>query len=138
MNLNCRPLDYIAACSSGIITPGMYLIGKSFAESEAIFLEIQRQIVQWSFPRTSIFSNKGVKRMLREYCGDLRFEDLTTPFAMVAIDLTTRGGRRTGPGITLAGRISLRSTAWDFPTCPGRRTYSDGRWYARSSANSSC
>jgi len=86
------PLDYIAACSSGIITPGMYLIGKSFAESEAIFLEIQRHIVQWSFPRTSIFSNKGVKRMLREYCGDLRFEDLTTPFAMVAIDLTTRAG----------------------------------------------
>lgn len=86
------PLDYIAACSSGIITPGMYLIGKSFAESEAIFLEIQHHIVQWSFPRTSIFSNKGVKRMLREYCGDLRFEDLTTPFSMVAIDLATRAG----------------------------------------------
>jgi len=86
------PLDYIAACSSGIITPGMYLIGKSFAESEAIFLEIQRHLVQLSFPRASIFSNKGVKRMLREYCGDLRFEDLTTPFAMVAIDLATRAG----------------------------------------------
>jgi len=86
------PLDYIAACSSGIITPGMYLIGKSFAESEEIFLEIQRHIVQWSFPRTSVFSNKGVKRMLRELCGDLRFEDLATPFAMVAIDLATRAG----------------------------------------------
>jgi NTE family protein len=86
------PLDYIAACSSGIITPGMYLIGKSFAESEEIFLEIQRHIVQWSFPRTSVFSNKGLKRMLRELCGDLRFEDLATPFAMVAIDLATRAG----------------------------------------------
>src|SRR5258707_11284475 len=73
-------------------TPGMYLIGKSFAESEEIFLEIQRHIVQWSFPRTSIFSNKGLKRMLRELCGDLRFEDLSTPFAMVAIDLATRAG----------------------------------------------
>jgi NTE family protein len=70
----------------------MYLIGKSFAESEEIFLEIQRHIVQWSFPRTSIFSNKGLKRMLRELCGDLRFEDLATPFAMVAIDLATRAG----------------------------------------------
>jgi CRP-like cAMP-binding protein len=59
------PLDYIAACSSGIIAPGMHLIGKSTVESEEIFLEIQRHIVQWSFPRTSIFSNKGMKRMLR-------------------------------------------------------------------------
>lgn len=86
------PLDYIAACSSGIIAPGMYLIGKSFAESEEIFLEIQRHIIQWSFPRTSIFSSKGMKRMLRDLCGELRFEDLVTPFAMVAVDLSTRAG----------------------------------------------
>ena len=86
------PIDYIAACSSGIITPGMHLIGKTMAESEAIFMEIQRHIVQWRLPRTSIFSNRGLKQMLRELCGDLRFEDLTTPFAMVAIDLTTRSG----------------------------------------------
>ncbi len=86
------PIDYIAACSSGIITPGMYLMGKTFAESEEIFLNIQRHIVQWRFPRTSIFSNKGLKRMLQEICGATRFEDLTTPFAMVAIDLTTRAG----------------------------------------------
>jgi NTE family protein len=86
------PLDYIAACSSGIITPGMYLIGKSFAESEAIFLHIQRQIVRWHLPRTSLFSNTGLKQMLRSLCGDVRFEDLSTPFAMVAVDLATRAG----------------------------------------------
>ncbi len=86
------PLDYMAACSSGIIAPGMHLIGKSTTESEEIFLEIQRHIVQWSFPRTSIFSNKGMKRLLREYCGDLRFEDLSTPFATVAVDLSMRSG----------------------------------------------
>lgn len=86
------PVDYIAACSSGIITPGMYLLGKSFEESEEIFLKIQRNIVRWRIPRTSIFSNSGLKRMLRELCGETRFEDLTTPFAMVAIDLSTRSG----------------------------------------------
>lgn len=86
------PIDYIAASSSGIITPGMYLIGKSFAESEEIFLQIQRHIVQWHLPRTSIFSNKGLKHMLRILCGELRFEDLSTPFAMVAVDLATRAG----------------------------------------------
>ncbi|MEO8970149.1 MAG: patatin-like phospholipase family protein, partial [Ktedonobacteraceae bacterium] len=61
-------------------------------ESEEIFLDIQRHIVQWRIPRTSIFSNRGIKRMLREVCGELRFEYLTTPFAMVAVDLTTRAG----------------------------------------------
>ena len=86
------PVDYISACSSGLITPGMYLIGKSVTESEEIFLDIQRHIVQWNIPRSSIFSNRGLKRMLREICGELRFEDLTTPFAMVAVDLTTRAG----------------------------------------------
>ena len=86
------PIDYIAACSSGIITPGMYLIGKSFEESEEIFLQIQSRIGQWRIPRTSLFSNQGLKQMLRELCGELRFEDLTTPFAMVAVDLATRAG----------------------------------------------
>ncbi|HET8911328.1 MAG TPA: patatin-like phospholipase family protein [Ktedonobacteraceae bacterium] len=86
------PVDYIAACSSGIITPGMYLIGKSFPESEEIFLQIQKHIVQWRIPRTSLFSNRGLKRMLQDLCGDLRFEDLTTPFSIVAVDLATRSG----------------------------------------------
>lgn len=86
------PLDYIAACSSGIITAGTYLLGKSFAESEEIFMQIQRNIVRWTIPRTAMFSNRGIKQMLLDLCGDTRFEDLTTPFAMVAVDLTTRSG----------------------------------------------
>lgn len=103
------PVDYIAACSSGIITPGMYLIGKSFVESEEIFLQIQRNIVRWRIPRTSIFSNSGLKRMLRDLCGELRFEDLTTPFAMVAVDLSTRAGVVLDRG--LLWQAGLASTA---------------------------
>jgi NTE family protein len=103
------PVDYIAACSSGIITPGMYLIGKSFAESEEIFLQIQRNIVRWRIPRTSIFSNSGLKRMLRELCGEVRFEDLTTPFAMVAVDLSSRAGVVLDRG--LLWQAGLASTA---------------------------
>ncbi|MGH2494707.1 MAG: patatin-like phospholipase family protein [Ktedonobacteraceae bacterium] len=103
------PVDYIAACSSGIITPGMYLIGKSFAESEEIFLQIQRNIVRWRIPRTSIFSNAGLKRMLRDLCGELRFEDLATPFAMVAVDLSTRAGVVLDRG--LLWQAGLASTA---------------------------
>ena len=109
------PLDYIAACSSGIIAPGMHLIGKSTAESEEIFLEIQRHIVQWSFPRTSIFSNKGLKRLLREYCGDLRFEDLLVPFATVAVDLSMRAGVVLDRGLLWQAALASVSLPGIFP-----------------------
>jgi NTE family protein len=109
------PLDYIAACSSGIIAPGMHLIGKSTAESEEIFLEIQRHIVQWRFPRTSIFSNRGLKRMLREYCADLRFEDLLTPFATVAVDLSMRAGVVLDRGLLWQAALASVSLPGIFP-----------------------
>jgi NTE family protein len=84
------PFDYLAASSIGIIAPSMYLLGKSFKESEALFLDIQRHIFRWGLSRTSILSNRGLKRELAHHCGDLRIEDLTTPFALVAVDLVTR------------------------------------------------
>jgi predicted acylesterase/phospholipase RssA/CRP-like cAMP-binding protein len=86
------PLDYIAACSIGMIAAGMYLLGKPFDEIEARFLEVQRNIMRWHIPRTSLLSNKGLVRMMRNAIGDARFEDLTTPFALVAVDLATRAG----------------------------------------------
>ncbi|HLL78895.1 MAG TPA: patatin-like phospholipase family protein [Ktedonobacteraceae bacterium] len=109
------PIDYIAACSSGIITPGMYLLGKSFAESEEIFLQIQRNIVRWRIPRTSIFSNAGLKRMLRELCGETRFEDLTTPFAMVAIDLSSRSGVTLDRGLLWQAGLASVALPGIFP-----------------------
>ncbi|HYX50019.1 MAG TPA: patatin-like phospholipase family protein, partial [Ktedonobacteraceae bacterium] len=109
------PLDYIAACSSGIIAPGMHLIGKSTVESEEIFLEIQRHIVQWSFPRTSIFSNKGLKHLLRQHCGDLRFEDLLVPFATVAVDLSMRAGVVLDRGLLWQAALASVSLPGIFP-----------------------
>lgn len=84
------PVDYLAGCSIGVLPPSLYLLGKSFAESEALFLDIHHHIVRLGLPRLSIFSNRGLKRQLRQRCGDVRFEDLPTPFAMVAVDLATR------------------------------------------------
>jgi len=84
------PADYLAGCSIGVLPPSLYLMGKSFAESEALFLDIHRHIMRWGLPRMSIFSNRGLKREIRNRCGDLRFEDLTAPLAMIAVDLATR------------------------------------------------
>ncbi len=109
------PIDYISACSSGIITPGMYLIGKSFAESEEIFLQIQRHIVQWHLPRTSLFSHKGLKHMLRTLCGEICFEDLSTPFAMVAVDLSSRAGVVMDRGLLWQAGLASVSLPGIFP-----------------------
>jgi len=84
------PADYLAGCSIGVLPPSLFLMGKSFAESEALFLDIHRHIMHWGVPRMSILSNRGLKREIRNRCGDLRFEDLPAPLAMVALDLTTR------------------------------------------------
>ena len=84
------PADYLAGCSIGVLPPSLYLMGKSFAESEALFLDIHRHIMRWGVPRMSIFSNRGLKREIRNRCGDLRFEDLSAPLAMIAVDLATR------------------------------------------------
>jgi len=84
------PADYLAGCSIGVLPPSLYLMGKSFAESEELFVDIHRHIMRWGLPRLSLFSNRGLKRELRQRCGEVRFEDLPAPFAMVAVDLATR------------------------------------------------
>lgn len=84
------PVDYLAGCSIGVLLPSLYLMGKSFAESEALFLDIRRHIMRPGLSCMSIFSNRGLKREIRHHCGEARFEDLSLPFAMVALDLTTR------------------------------------------------
>src|ERR1700694_2534920 len=84
------PADSLAGSSIRVLPPSLYLMGKSFAESEALFLDIHRHIMRWGLPRMSIFSNRGLKREIRNRCGDLRFEDLSAPLAMIAVDLTTR------------------------------------------------
>ena len=84
------PVDYLAGCSIGVLPPSLYLMGKSFAESEALFLDIRRHIMRWGLSCISLFSNRGLRREIRHHCGDVRFEDLTTPFAMITLDLVTR------------------------------------------------
>jgi NTE family protein len=84
------PVDYLAGCSIGVLPPSLYLMGMSFAESEALFLDMHRHVMHWGLPRMSIFSNRGLKREIRHRCGDVRFEDLSAPFAMIAVDLVTR------------------------------------------------
>jgi NTE family protein len=120
------PLDYISACSIGTLAPGLHLMGKSLAEIEQAFLQIQQHIVQWRFPRTSVFSNRGIRTMLRSLCGETRFEDMETPFAIVAADLSTRSGvvLERGP-LWLAGLASVSLPGIFPPVMIGEHTLVD-------------
>ena len=121
------PFDYIAGCSIGIIPAGMYLLDKSFDEMEEAFLRFQRYIVKWRIPRTSIFSNKGVKHLFEELCGTTCFEDLPVPFAVVVIDLATRAGVVLDRGpIWQAGLASVSVPAVFPPVLIGKHALIDG------------
>ncbi len=124
------PLDYVSGCSIGNIPIGMYLMGKSFAEMEEVFLRFQRNIVKWRFPRTSIFSNKGVKHLFEEISGMTHFEDLPVPFAMVAVDLATRVGVVLDRGpIWQAGLASVSMPGAFPPVLVGTRFLIDAGMY---------
>jgi len=86
------PLDYVSACSIGCIPASLHLLGKSLEEIEEIFLQIHQLLNHWNLPRTSLFSNKSLKRRFLELTQGQRFEDLSTPFAMVAVDLIGLNG----------------------------------------------
>jgi len=86
------PLDYVSACSIGCIPAGLHLLGKSLEDIEEIFLQIHQLLTQWQVPRTSLFSNTSLKRKFQELTQGKRFEDLATPLAIVAVDLTGLNG----------------------------------------------
>jgi len=53
--------------------------------------------------------------MLQEYCGDLRFEDLNTPFSTVAVDLSTRAGVVLDRGLLWQAALASVSLPGIFP-----------------------
>lgn len=109
------PIDYMSACSIGVITPGMYGMGRSIAEIEKVFLNVQHHLVKYTVPYTSIFSGRGLKHMFRSVCGGWRFEDLTIPLAAVTVDLGTRMGVAIDRGLLWKAGLASVSLPGIFP-----------------------
>lgn len=86
------PLDYVSACSIGSIAAGLHLLGKSLEEIEEAFLQIHRYVARFNLPWNSLLSNTSLKRQFIEQTRGKHFEDLTTPYTMVAVDLATNTG----------------------------------------------
>jgi NTE family protein len=86
---NAVPVDYIAGCSIGAIVGAGYAAGWSLADIEKVLQGADRKVVRWTLPFRSIWSDAGLKEILRGSSATLRFGDLDTPFAAVATDVAT-------------------------------------------------
>lgn len=86
---NAVPVDYVAGCSIGAIVGAAYALGWSLADIEKILQGADRKIVRWTLPFRSIWSDAGLKEMLRKPIPTARFSDLNIPFAAVATDVVT-------------------------------------------------
>jgi len=83
------PVDYIAGCSIGAIVGAMYAGGLPFEEIEERMQGADRKVRRWHLPFRSVWSDAGLKELLRNPAPTARFRDLQTPFAVVATDVAT-------------------------------------------------
>jgi NTE family protein len=83
------PIDYLAGCSIGAIVGAMYAGGLPFEEIEARMQGADRKVRRWHLPLRSVWSDAGLKEILRTPYPTARFRELQTPFAVVATDVGT-------------------------------------------------
>ena len=86
---NGVPVDYIAGCSIGAIVGALYAGGRPLSDVEEHLRGADRKITRWTLPFRSIWSDAGLKEILREPGPTVRFGDLDIPFATVATDIAT-------------------------------------------------
>lgn len=84
------PVDYIAATSGGAIVGSIYAAGIPVSEIKEIASTLRwRDLARLTFPRLGILNNSGVARFITDLLGDVTFEDLNLPLAIVGTDLLT-------------------------------------------------
>jgi len=83
------PIDYLAGCSIGAIVGALYAGGTSLRAIERQLQGADRKVTRWTLPLRSIWSDAGLKQMLRASGPTVRFRDLQIPFAAVATDIAT-------------------------------------------------
>lgn len=83
-------IDAIAGSSGGALIGAFYAAGIPVQEIETIATGISwRKLTRVGIPRMGLLSNEKMERFLIERLGDVRFEDLKIPFAVVGADLST-------------------------------------------------
>ena len=84
------PIHAITATSGGSIIGAFYAAGYSIEEMEEIAGEISwKKLTRVTIPKLGLLSNERLERFVTDRLGNIRFEDLKLPLAVVAADLTT-------------------------------------------------
>jgi len=87
-------IDYVAGTSGGAIVAAFHAAGKTIAELEALGGGMHwRDIAGLTIPRLGLLSGDKVRDFIVAEIGDVEFEDLAIPVAIVASDLTAGTGR---------------------------------------------
>lgn len=83
-------IDSITGTSGGSIVGALYATGRTIPELERIALSLSwKQMAQVTFSRLGFLSSDKIERYLVSVMGDVRFEDLPIPFAVVATNLVS-------------------------------------------------
>lgn len=82
--------DYIAGTSSGAIAGAFYAAGVSLARQMAFVEQLRwRSLRMLGMPRMGFFHSSEMERYLGRVLGNVRFEDLRVPLAVVATEFRT-------------------------------------------------
>jgi NTE family protein len=87
---NQIPIDALAGISVGSIVAAAFASGCTIGKMlEAAHTVHWRNFARWTIPRMGFASNAKMEAMLHELLPQRRFEELRTPLAVVATDLST-------------------------------------------------
>jgi NTE family protein len=84
------PVECIAATSGGAIVAAIYAAGFSVDELREVAEALRwKDLARITWPRLGLLNNAGIDRFLTELLGDVTFDELRIPLAVVATDLLT-------------------------------------------------
>ncbi|CAG0937326.1 putative NTE family protein [Thermoflexales bacterium] len=82
------PIDFVAGVSAGSIIGAAFCAGVSLEKMNELARQTGwRRIAQWVWPRRGFLSFKKLERFLAELIGDVDFQELKIPLAVIATDL---------------------------------------------------
>ena len=83
VNLCC-----IAGTSAGSIVGSLYCSGKSVYELQEVAESMSwKDLVKISWPRRGIIESERLLKVIKQYLGDAKFEDLDLPLLINAVDI---------------------------------------------------
>lgn len=81
-------IDRVAGTSIGSLVGALYAFGMPWQEIEAITLDMNwLDISRLSLSKYGVMNNSKIKRLLRKYLGDVRFDQAKKPLYVVAADI---------------------------------------------------